>query len=152
MTQPIQFSCQSQLSLTPVEIADQILDLSKWPDFTGYGPLPGIEAAEFDIKTADVVGTKIRVTNADGSSHVEEIVVWDPPRRLQLHLTDFSPPLSRLATSFDETWELERHGDNTTVVRAFALHPTSNVTRPALWLIAQLLQKAVSRHLRQLAD
>ena len=52
----------------------QILDLSKWPEFNGYGPLPGIREADFETKTDEIVGTKIRVTNRDGSTHVEEIL------------------------------------------------------------------------------
>lgn len=39
---PITFFCQATLPLTPEEIASQILDLSKWPEFNGYGPLPGM--------------------------------------------------------------------------------------------------------------
>lgn len=46
-----------------------------------YGPLPGIREAEFEAKTAEIVGTRIRVTNRDGSTHVEEIVEWEPTRR-----------------------------------------------------------------------
>ena len=73
--------------------------------------LPGIKAAEFEARTPEVVGTRIRVTNTDGSSHVEEIVEWEPDRRLRLRMGEFSPPLSRLATGFDETWEFERTGE-----------------------------------------
>ena len=45
-----------------------------------------------------MVGTRIRVTNTDGSTHVEEIVEWEPARRIRLRIGGFSPPLSRLAT------------------------------------------------------
>ncbi|MBA2114094.1 hypothetical protein [Bremerella alba] len=101
---PITFSCEATLPHTPEEIASQILDLSKWPEFNGYGPLPGIKHAEFETKNVEVVGMRIRVTNRDGSTHVEEIVEWEPTRRLRLHMHEFSPPVSRLATVFDETW------------------------------------------------
>ena len=73
---PITFSCTETLPLAPGDIAGQILDLDKWTAFTGYGVLPGIKAAVFAVRTPGVVGTRIRVTNTDGSSHVEEVVEW----------------------------------------------------------------------------
>lgn len=149
-SRPITFSCQATLPLKPEEIASQILDLSKWPEFNGYGPLPGIKLAEFETKTAEIVGTRIRVTNRDGSTHVEEIVEWEPTRRLRLHMHEFSPPVSRLATSFDETWEFKREGDQTHVVRSFEMQPKSALTKPLLWLISFLLKRAIARHLEQM--
>src|SRR5690606_28674784 len=109
----------------------------------GYGPLPGIKHAEFETKTDEVVGTKIRVTNRDGSTHIEEIVQWQPTRRVSLRMRQFSPPLSRLATAFDETWQFERDGDRTRVVRSFEMRPRSALTKPLLALIALLLKRAV---------
>jgi hypothetical protein len=131
-------------------IAGQILDLKKWSEFQGFGPLPGIKTAEFDRQTPEIVGTRIRVTNLDGSSQIEEIVEWDPDRRIRLHMLEFAPPLSRLATLFVETWEFARIGDVTHVNRNFELYPKSIVTWPALWLISHLLKRAIARHLRQL--
>jgi len=147
---PITFSCTETLPLAPEEIAGQILDLANWPGFTGYGPLPGIKAASFEARTPAVLGTRIKVTNTDGSSHVEEIVEWEPDRRLRLDMKDFSQPLSRLATGLVETWEFERLGDGTRVTRSFEMHPKSLLARPALWLISFLLKRAVARHLRQM--
>ncbi|MEJ7593704.1 MAG: SRPBCC family protein [Planctomycetaceae bacterium] len=143
---PITFSCEATLPQAPEEIASQILDLSRWPEFHGYGPLPGIKHAEFDTKTADVVGTRIRVTNRDGSTHVEEIVEWEPIGRLRLHMHEFSPPVSRLAKGFDETWEFRITGNGTKVVRSFELHPKSMLARPLLWLISLILKRAIARH------
>jgi hypothetical protein len=147
---PITFSCTETLPLAPEEIAGQILDLANWPGFTGYGPLPGIKAAAFEARTPAVVGTRIRVTNMDGSSHVEEVVEWEPDRRLRLDMKDFSPPLSRLATGFVETWQLERLGDGTRATRSFEMRPKSFLARPVLWLISFLLKRAVARHLTQM--
>ena len=146
----ITFFCTDTLTLAPEEIARQILDLSNWTGFTGYGPLPGIKAAAFEVRTPTVIGTRIKVTNTDGSSHVEEIVEWEPERRLRLDMTGFSPPLSRLATGFVETWEFERHGDGTRVRRSFEMRPKSGLARPVLWLISFLLRRAVARHLRRM--
>ena len=41
-------------------------------------------AAAFEARTPEVVGTVIRVSNTDGSSQAEEVVEWDPPRRLEM--------------------------------------------------------------------
>ena len=65
------------------------------------------------------------MTDTDGSSHVEEIVEWEPTGDIRLRMGEFSPPLSRLATGFDETFEFERAGEQTRVVRRFVMHPRS---------------------------
>jgi hypothetical protein len=147
---PITFTCRESLTLAPQDIAGQILDLAKWPEFTGYGPLPGVKSAEFVARTPEVVGTRIKVTNTDGTTHVEEMVEWQPDARLVLHMADFSPPLSRLATRFEEEWVFGRVDDVTHVSRTFRLYPKSVLTRPAVWLISLLLRRAVARHLRQI--
>lgn len=147
---PITFTLHETLPLSPEAIAEQILDVAKWPDFHGYGPIPGIKSAEFETITPNVVGSRIRVTNLDGSSHVEEIVEWQPNRRLQLQMGNFSKPLSRLATRFVETWEFERVGNETKATRSFELNAKSMVTRPVLWIISFLLQRAIARHLTEI--
>jgi hypothetical protein len=149
---PVTFSCTASLTLAPEEVAGQILDLGNWTSFTGYGPLPGIKAAEFEARPPGVVGTRVRVTNTDGSGHVEEVVTWNPGRLVRLEMTGFSPPLSRLATRFEEAWEFEPADGLTRVVRTFRLYPRSALARPALWLIARLLKRAVARHLRQMGQ
>ena len=147
---PISFSCHETVALAPEDIARQILDVTKWLDFKGFGPIPGIETAEFEVRTPDIVGSRIRVTNTDGSKHVEEIAEWQPRHRLRLHMKDFSAPLSRLATGIEETWEFERVGDETKVTRTFQMHAKSALTRPVLWAMSLLLKKAIVRHMRNL--
>lgn len=149
---PIRFSCTETLGLLPADLAGRILDLANWTDFQGFGILPGIKAAEFEVRTPGVVGSRIRVTNTDGSSHVEEIVEWQPEQRLRLQMKEFSPPLSRLATGFEESWEFQRIDKATRVTRSFELHSKSAFARPVLWLISFLLRRAIGRHLRQLRD
>ena len=147
---PITFSCEETLLLAPEEIARQILDLSKWPDFHGYGPIPGIRTAVFDVQRPGVVGTRIRVTNLDGSRHVEEIVEWQPDRHVRLEFKEFSPPLSRLATTFEEIWDFERMDGRTKVIRSFRLHAKSRLARCLLWMMSFLLKRAIARHLREM--
>ena len=147
---PITFKCVELFRQPSQEIAAQILDLEKWSEFKGYGPMPGIESAEFELKTEEIVGSRFRVTNTDGSSHVEEIREWDPARRVHLHFQDFSPPLSKLATGFDEVFEFEQADGCTKVTRSFAMHPRSLLTKPLLWLISLLVRRAIAAHLRQM--
>jgi len=149
---PIRFTCCDTLALAPADIACRILDLGNWIGFAGYGVLPGIQAAEYEVRTPDVVGTLVRVTNTDGSSHVEEITEWDPDKAVRLRMTGFTPPLSRLATAFEEEWEFEKLDKGTRVARSFQLYPKTAVARPALWLISVLLRRAIARHLRQMRD
>lgn len=149
---PIRFSCVATLALAPDVIAGHILDVSKWPEFRGYGLLPGIRSAEFEVRTPSVVGSRVRVVNTDGSTHVEEIVEWRPDQRVEMHLKDFSAPLSLIAAGIEETWDFERIDDETRVTRSFRMHARSASTRPALRLISLLLKKAVARHLGQLEN
>lgn len=149
---PIQFACEEMLSQSAEEIVQLILDVANWSDFQGFGVLPGIKLAEFEVRTPEIVGSRIRVTNSDGSSHVEEIVEWQPDCRLTLHMKEFSPPVSHLATRFDETWCFQPHGAETKVTRAFQLHAKSALTWPVLWAISFLLKKAIARHLRQMRE
>jgi len=149
---PITFQCVETIPLQPEEIAEQILDLVNWPEFTGYGPMPGIEKAEFEIRTEEIVGTRIRVTNTDGSSHIEEIHEWEPARRLVLSLSEFTPPLSKLTRRFEEVFEFEPEGTATLVTRSFAMYPTSGFARPMLWMISLLLKRAIARHLHQMRE
>jgi hypothetical protein len=144
---PITFSCEATLRLTPEDIARQFLDLAKWPDFHGYGPIPGIKVAVFEAQTPEVVGTRIRVTSLDGSSHVEEIADWQPDQRIGLRMKEFSAPLCRWATEFEETWEFQRTANETHIIRSFRLHAKSLLAWPLLRVISFFLKRAIARHL-----
>ncbi len=147
---PIFFECESLSNRAPDEIAQQILDLKNWPNFGGYWPIPGIKAAEFEIQTPSVVGTRIRVTNQDGTSHVEEIVEWNPEQTVRLKFSGFSPPLSNMADHFDETWFFQRTKGGTKVTRSFELHPKTRLGRLVLWVLSFFLARAIRRHLREM--
>lgn len=148
----VQFLCKAALPQSPQEIAKEILDLSNWVNFKGYGPLPGIASAKFEVQTPEIVGTRIRVHNTDGSQHIEEIVEWNPESTLALRMQEFSPPLSKLATHIDETWEFETLENGTHVKRRFQMHARNAVTIPILWLMSMFLERAVDKHLKQLAN
>ena len=157
---PVTFKCEAVLPHTGDAIAAQILDVAKWSEFPGCWPLPGIQSAEFQLRTPGIVGSQIKVVNRDGSTHIEEIVAWDPPRHLQLVMSGFSKPLSRLACQFVETWHFEPLADSpepnspppTRVRRSFELHSTAPLAKIPLRLIAILLKRAVMRHLTLMQD
>src|SRR4051812_11259609 len=88
---PIRFSRTDTLALAPADTAGRILDLANWTAFTGYAVLPGSKAAVYEVRTPGVVGSRTRVTNTDGSSHVEEIVEWRPGRSLRLQIRSSRP-------------------------------------------------------------
>jgi Polyketide cyclase / dehydrase and lipid transport len=150
VVKPINFSCEETLDISPDEIAQKILDVANWPDFKGIAMLPEIKVAEFEVMTPDIVGSRIRVINTDGSTHVEEIVEWQTDRRLKMQFKEFSAPLARLATGFEETWNFERSDNATKVTRSFKLHAKSAIAWPVLWVISVFLKKAINRHLRQM--
>ncbi|MEO1279448.1 MAG: SRPBCC family protein [Planctomycetota bacterium] len=105
----------------------------------------------------DLAGSRVAVRCTDGSAYVEEITEWDPPRRIRIRLGEFSPPLGRLATHFDEAFAFEampESGDHprTRVRRELELYPRRWFARPALWLIRPMLAAAIARHMAMLDD
>jgi len=143
--------CTRTSQLTGEDIGQQILKLENWPEFQGYGPLPGIAEAHFETRTADVIGTRIRVRNRDGSTHVEEIVEWNPADRITLEMKEFSRPLSFFASRFIERWEFARSGDETSIRRSIELQHRSVFGWLFLGMISGFLRKALNRHLQQVA-
>lgn len=149
---PIRITSQATIPLSPEEICAEIADLSRWPEFDGYGLLPGIKMAEYEERTADMVGSRIRVENRDGSTHVEAIKAWEVGRRIVMELGEFSPPLSHIATHFVEEWGFHEQEQGTLVTRQFQLYPQRLLTRPPLWLIGRLFRRAIDQHLADMAQ
>jgi hypothetical protein len=142
--------CEREVALRPEAFFEKILDVASWTSFRGWGPIPGIRAARFRTRTPGAVGSVIEVENLDGSTHAEEIVDWQPARRIVMRMSGFSPPLSALASHFVETWSLEPTARGTRVTRAFDLHPNGWRGRLVLPWIARLLGRAAGRHLREM--
>lgn len=149
---PIKFSRSQFIAKAAVEIGLEIANLDNWTDFKGHGLLPGIKSAVYEKKTEEMVGSRIKVENTDGSGHVEEILKWEPGKAIQMKLCEFTPPLSRLASHFTEDWDFEVRENGTQVSRGFALYPTSAFSRPFLWLISRFFRQAIAKHLRQMAE
>jgi len=104
---PIEIRIAGRTPKTPQEVCAEFLNTERWSDFKGYSILPGIESARFERKAANLTGSRIKVKNTDGSSHVEEIVEWDDSVRISLRFQEFNSPLKNLATHFIETWSFE---------------------------------------------
>lgn len=136
--------------MAAAQICARIARVELWPEFEGYGILPGIEAASYERRTAEMTGSRIAVRNRDGSTHVEEITEWSPGVRVTMRMQEFSPPLRSLADHFVEQWDFTEDSSGTRIRRSFSLYPRSALTRVPLWLISRLLQRAVARHLRQM--
>jgi hypothetical protein len=150
---PITFSCEETISATTTEIAEQMLDLTRWTQFRGFGVVPGIKSASFETRTPNVVGTRIRVMSSDDTTCVEEIVEWKPGTWIVIEMKEFSGPIAALATGITETWQFETVAHNQTkVIRTFELYQKSFITKPALYLISVALKQAIIRHLRQLKE
>lgn len=148
---PIIFECSRLIPRPAIEISAEIADTTRWCEFQGYGVLPGIESAEYETRTGDLIGSRIRVRNIDGSQHNEEISKWVPGKEVSMTLQEFTPPLCYLATHFIEEWSFRGAGQATNVVRRFQLFPSRTVTRPFVWLISLLFRRAIVRHLAQMA-
>lgn len=145
---PIKIEVHAQMPQSADAICQDILNMDSWSTFTGYGLLPGIKSAHFELKTAAWVGSRIKVHNTDGSSHVEEIVAWDPPRRIALKFQAFDSPLRYLAAHFLETWQFQESANGTAVSRTMALYPKNVVGRIILTPISRLMKKALAHHLQ----
>ena len=142
--------CELEVRLPAEVFFEKILDVESWPSFRGWGPIPGIRSARFRRRTPEVVGSEIEVVNADGSSHVEEVVEWRPSRSVVIRMAGFSPPLSALATHLVETWSLEPSAGGTRVTRSFELFASGWRGRLALPIVAWMLGRASARHLREM--
>ena len=151
MARPVAITCQRSFAIPAVNLARRILDLSEWPHFEGWGPLPGIRAARFRHQSEAYIGSVIEVENRDGSTHTEEIVAWDEGRALTLRLANFTAPVRHLATHFDEHWIFTTTSDNKThLVRSLEIHPRNAVSRLLLLPIAWMLHKALKMHLSKM--
>lgn len=146
---PIEIKIIGVVRRSPQEISADILDTKRWPEFTGYAFLPGIEEAHFETQTPDVVGSRIKVRNTDGSTHIEEIVEWGLPNRLALKFQAFESPVKHLATHFLEVWAFRQTADGTEVTRSMTMYPKGIAGAILLVPISRLMKKAFEKSLSQ---
>lgn len=146
---PIEIKITAHSPRSPQELFDDFLDVSRWSEFKGYFILPGIEKAEFEFKTPDLIGSRVRVHNTDGSTHVEEIIEWDAQNRIAVKFQAFEPPVKHLATHFIETWEFRCSADGTQVTRSMRMYPKGWAGWFMLVPISRLMKKAFEKQLSQ---
>ncbi len=139
---PITIQVQGVTKQSTEEICSTLLNLERWPEFEGYSILPGIERAEFETQIPNVVGTRIKVHNKDGSSHVEEIIEWDTSCWVVLKFQDFSPPIKNFATHFIEVWDLKKNNSEVEFRRSMDMHPKGLIGWLVLMPISRLMKKA----------
>jgi hypothetical protein len=149
---PIEIKIVGHFQKSSQEICKEFLNTERWSEFEGYSILPGIKKADFELKTPDVVGSRIKVQNKDGSSHVEEILEWDVDDRIALRFQEFTSPLRNLATHFVEAWEFHKSNDGMEVSRKLTLYPKSIFGWLILIPISKLMKKAFELNLRQMTD
>jgi hypothetical protein len=152
MMKPVEISVAGHVRKSAEEMCLEILDTERWPEFKGYSILPGIKSAHFEVKTSEVIGSRIKVRNADGSTHVEEIIEWDVANRIALRFQEFDSPLRRLATHFIETWEFRKSATGTDATRFMRMYPKGLFARLILIPISGLMRKAFEAQLRQTID
>ena len=142
----------SLVPATPEQVFDFIIDTSRWPEFPGHGPVPGIAKAEAEDGLPLKLGSRVRVENTDGSIHYEMIGVFDRPARIRLDM-EVTPPASKVMKGIEEDVRITAVEGGAEVTRTFTLTPRSILTAPMIWLVAKLfLKKAVRKHNRIVAD
>lgn len=146
------FTLESTTPVSPERTFDAICDLSKWPLFRGYGPLPGIVEATLPGGGVMGLGARVRVRNSDRSVHHEVVTVFERPRRYVVRM-ELTPPASWVLKSIEETIELEAAPGGTRMRRRFVVTRRSILTAPVAWLFGGvLLPRAVDAHNRAVAE
>ncbi len=143
---PIEIKITGRFNKSSQEICSEFLKIEQWSDFKGYSLLPGIEKAHFETKTSNIVGSRIRVQNTDGSSHVEEIITWDPASHIALRFQEFDSLLRHLAAQFIESWEFNKVAQGTEVTRTMRMYPKGIFGWLFLIPISRLMKKAFEKN------
>ena len=148
---PIQIKITGHVKKSSQDICAEFLDTSRWSEFKGYGMLPGIKNASFETQTPNLIGSRIKVQNTDGSSHVEEIIEWDTARGIAMRFCDFSAPLSNLATHFIERWQFSESNGGTDIVRSMTMYPKGIAGQLMLIPISKMMKKALEQNSKEMA-
>lgn len=147
----VTFTVNAKTTLSPDYLVEQILNVSNWADFSGWGPIPGIREATIIERTEAGTGTRFAVTNVDGSTHEETIIEYVPSQRIVMKIENFSAPLNKFAKFFIETWNFDRQGGQTCIERQFELHPKNPIANIFLKLLGFGLKKAIEAHTAAIA-
>lgn len=140
------FQTRTDVATRPGLAFAHIIDLGTWPKFRGFGPVPGIVEAKLVNGTTVGPGSRIRVTNTDGSVHHEVMRAFEVGRHITIQM-ELTPPASYVMAGIEERVDVEAHGEGTRITRTFTVRPRWFFTAPIAWLIAHgFLHRAVVRH------
>ena len=132
--------------VAPERAFDHTVDAAHLPSFVGFGPIPGIAAAE-DLDPPGP-GARRRVFNVDGTSHLETFTAFERPTLHVARIHGLSRPFSWLVREIEDRWIFEPSATGTAIARRF----TFTLTGPFAWLPARLLlgpfKQAVALHMR----
>jgi len=141
-----QFTTVCWFPASPEHVFAGIVDLARWPLFSGYGPLPGIRAASLPPGQVMALGARVRVDDMDGTHHHERVEGFEPGRRIALAM-ELTPPAAHVMAGIHEEVLLAASSGGTTVTRTFIATPRAWYTWPLAWLFGSfLLRRAVDRH------
>jgi hypothetical protein len=143
---PIEIKVVRQIEKSSQEICSEFLNTERWSEFTGYSILPGIKNAHFENRTPALVGSRIKVQNTDGSSHIEEIIEWDVTNKVAMKFQEFDSPLKQLASHFIETWSFRKSNNGTEVTRSMVMVPKGILGWLMLTPISRLMKKAFEKN------
>jgi hypothetical protein len=148
---PILIKITGHTGRSSQEVCAEFLKTERWSEFKGYLFLPGIKKAEFELKTPGVLGSRIKVYNTDGSTHIEEVIKWDVENQIALRFDAFQPPLQNLATHFIETLRFKKSDGGTDIERSMVMYPKGLSGQILLLPISRLMKKSLERNIRQLS-
>ena len=143
---PIEIKIFGRIKKTSQEICSEFLDTERWSEFEGYSILPGVKNAHFETRTSDLTGSRIKVQNTDGSSHVEVIIKWDTEHKIAMKFQEFNSPLQHLATHFIEEWSFLNVANETEVTRTMTMYPNSLLGWLMLIPICLIMKKAFEKN------
>lgn len=128
-------------------VFDHTNDAASMTSFVGYGPIPGIREARYLTAGPPALGSKRTVLKTDGTSHLEEITVFERPARHVTRITGLSGLFRVIVRGLQDVWEFRESAAGTLIVRSFVVDARAPALPLALVLVP-LLRKAVQRDLR----
>lgn len=136
---PIQIKSILKTKLQPPEVCTYILDINQWPKFRVCGVLPGIKRAEFERKSKEIVGSRIKVISDNKTTYIEEITEWNASSGVSLMFMEFSPPIKYLTTHFIETIEFRIASRQAAATRTMIMYPRNKIGRLLLIPVSRLM-------------
>ncbi len=133
---------------TREEVFDFTNAVENMTSFVGFGPIPGIVSARWLEGGGPAPGARREVTKSDGTTHLEEMVTYEPPGRHCARITGLAAPFAWLVREIRDDFWLVADAGGTRVDRIFRAELTVPLAWPAVMLLRPLLREAVRRDLR----